>query len=124
MEKSGKRCELIRYEEQGHGSFNFGRADGPYFRETLIRDGDWKLIEFYDYGKVELYNMKDDPGERRDLAKSNPAQQQALLDKLHAWQKSVNAQLPVPDITAPAADLPRRRRRNESNREWTGRLLT
>ncbi|NQU22701.1 MAG: sulfatase-like hydrolase/transferase, partial [Candidatus Nealsonbacteria bacterium] len=33
-----------------------------------IRDGDWKLIEFYHWEKVELYNLKDDPGEQHDLS--------------------------------------------------------
>ncbi len=63
---------------------------------AAIRDGDWKLIEFYDYGKAELFNLRTDPGEKSDLTKSNPAERQALLDKLHAWQKRVNAQMPQP----------------------------
>jgi len=61
-----------------------------------IRDGDWKLIEFYDYDKVELYNLADDPGERTDLSISQPAKVTVLLDKLHAWQKQMGAKMPEP----------------------------
>lgn len=35
MKKAGNRCELVGYEAQGHGFFNFGRGDGRYYRETL-----------------------------------------------------------------------------------------
>lgn len=35
MKKAGNRCELVGYEGQGHGFFNFGRGDDQYFRETL-----------------------------------------------------------------------------------------
>ena len=37
-----------------------------------VRAGDWKLIEFYEDMRVELYNLKDDLGEARDLAESSP----------------------------------------------------
>ncbi len=61
-----------------------------------IRDGDWKLIEFYHFGNVELYNLKDDPGEQHDRSKSEPEQTKLLLEKLHTWQKSMNAKMPQP----------------------------
>ncbi len=61
-----------------------------------IRDGDWKLIEFYHWEKVELYNLKEDPGERRELSKKNPAKVEELLRKLHEWQKEMHAKMPQP----------------------------
>lgn len=61
-----------------------------------IREGDWKLIEFYHWGKVELYDLKSDPGESRDLSRSNPAQAEKLLAKLHAWQERMKAKMPIP----------------------------
>ncbi|MEO2049760.1 MAG: sulfatase [Pirellulales bacterium] len=61
-----------------------------------LRDGDWKLIEFYHYGNVELYNLKNDPGERNDLSDSQPAKVQQLLDKLHQWQQQMGAKMPQP----------------------------
>ena len=62
-----------------------------------IRDGDWKLIKFYDYEKVELYNLKDDPSESKDLSKENPKIAKDLESKLVAWQKRMKAKLPRPN---------------------------
>ena len=61
-----------------------------------IRDGDWKLIESYEYDKVELYNLKDDLGEREDLSKQFPDKAEELLVKLHTWQKEMGAKMPQP----------------------------
>ena len=62
-----------------------------------IRDGDWKLIEFYHYNNFELYNLAKDPGERTDLAKRNPRKAAKLRAKLSAWQKQMKAKMPVPN---------------------------
>ena len=61
-----------------------------------IREGDWKLIEFYHWEKVELYNLKDDPGEQQDLSKKDPAKAKELLAKLHTLQKRLGAKMPQP----------------------------
>jgi arylsulfatase A-like enzyme len=63
----------------------------------VIRSGDYRLVEFYDDMRVELYNLRDDIGETRDLAKSEPAIVAKLRDRLHAWRKSVGAQMPAPN---------------------------
>ena len=62
-----------------------------------IRDGDWKLIEFYHYKNFELYNLADDPGERQNLAKAKPTKAKLLRAKLLAWQKQMQAKMPVPN---------------------------
>lgn len=62
-----------------------------------IRDGDWKLVENLEDGTWELFNLSEDPGETKDLAQSSPQQGIPLLSKLHAWRKSVGAQMPVPN---------------------------
>ena len=62
-----------------------------------IRDGDWKLIEFYHYNNFELYNLAKDPGERTDLAKRNPRKAAELRAKLSAWQKQMKAKMPMPN---------------------------
>ena len=62
-----------------------------------IRVGDWKLIKFYDYEKVELYNLKNDPSESKDLSGKNPKIAKDLESKLVAWQKSMKAKLPRPN---------------------------
>lgn len=61
-----------------------------------IREGDWKLIEFYHDDQVELYNLKDDPGEQKDQSETQAEKTQELRGKLAAWQKKLNAKMPVP----------------------------
>lgn len=61
-----------------------------------IRQGDWKLIEFFE-GEVELYNLKEDLSEQNNLAHAHPERVNELLNKLHAWQDEVNAVKPVPN---------------------------
>jgi len=62
-----------------------------------IRDGDWKLIEFYHYDKFELYNLAEDLGEQKNLAAANPKKAAELRAKLAAWQKQLGAKMPVPN---------------------------
>ena len=62
-----------------------------------IRDGDWKLIEFYHHDKVELYNLANDIGEQKNLATRQPKKTAELRAKLRAWQKSMKAKMPVPN---------------------------
>jgi len=61
-----------------------------------ILDGDWKLIEFYHWNEVELYNLADDPGEQHDLSTTYPEKTKALLDSLHDWQRRLGAKMPQP----------------------------
>ena len=67
-----------------------------------MRDGDWKLIQWYEDGSPELYNLRDDPGEQHDLAAQEPAKTQALQARLAAWRSSVKAVMP----TAMSASAP------------------
>lgn len=62
-----------------------------------VRQGDYKLIEFYDDGHVELYNLTKDPGERDDLSRRMPERAAELKAKLAAWRKSVDAAMPAPN---------------------------
>lgn len=52
-----------------------------------IRDGNWKLIEFFDTSEVELYDLKADRGETKNLAESQPERVQQLLAKLRIWRR-------------------------------------
>ncbi|MFN0019355.1 MAG: sulfatase-like hydrolase/transferase [Pirellulaceae bacterium] len=58
-----------------------------------IRAGDFKLIEFYEDGRLELFNIKNDRGEGTNLADKEPAKVKELAEKLDAWRKSVDAQM-------------------------------
>jgi arylsulfatase A-like enzyme len=60
-----------------------------------IRDGDWKLIEFFEDNHVELFKLASDPYEQRDLAGEEPAKAQELREKLAAWRGGVSAKMPT-----------------------------
>lgn len=60
-----------------------------------IRKGDFKLIEFFDDMRVELYDLKTDIGEQHNLAESMPKKVEELRKRLHEWRKEVGAQMPT-----------------------------
>ncbi len=62
-----------------------------------VRVGDCKLIEFYENGRVELYNLRDDLGERNDLAAAMPDKAAELKQMLHQWRSEVGARMPTPN---------------------------
>ncbi len=64
---------------------------------AAIRDGDWKLIEFYETGAVELYNLKNDLAEQHDLSTGDPAKTNELREKLRTWQTAMHAKMPEPN---------------------------
>ena len=68
---------------------HYGNQGG--FPGGAIRMGDWKLVENYEDGAVELYNLREDIGEKRDLAAAQPARVTAMRAKLHAWYREVGA---------------------------------
>jgi len=57
-----------------------------------IRDGDWKLVEQYEDGSVELYNLARDFGETTNLANQQPERAAELRSKLRDWRQRVGAQ--------------------------------
>ena len=60
-----------------------------------IRQGGWKLIEFFDDDAVELYDLESDIGETRNLAQRNPDVARSLQKKLSNWRSLVGADMPV-----------------------------
>jgi len=64
---------------------------------SAVREGDWKLIHYYEGDRVELFNFHNDPGETKNLASVQPARAQALRSRLDAWRESVNAKAPMPN---------------------------
>ncbi len=54
----------------------------------------WKLIEFFENGRVELYNLEQDPGEQIDLAVSETERAAIMKGKLHLWQSEKGALIP------------------------------
>lgn len=73
---------------------------------SSVRAGDWKLLEFHEDMRVELYNLREDPRETKDLAGEMRDRADALRRRLHAWREAVDAQMPEPN---PAQRKPARR---------------
>jgi arylsulfatase A len=62
-----------------------------------LRDGDWKFVTYYDTGEVQLFNLKDDVGELKNLA-SQEADKAAELHKQHsAWCQEAKVQINTPN---------------------------
>jgi len=62
---------------------------------AAIRRGDWKLIEWLEDQRVELFNLADDIGETTDLSRQETSRVETLLAELHAWQNQVQARFPA-----------------------------
>jgi uncharacterized sulfatase len=64
---------------------------------SAVRAGDWKLIEFFEDGRLELYNLREDMSEAHDLAAAMPGRADSLREQLAAWRVSVDAIIPEPN---------------------------
>jgi arylsulfatase A-like enzyme len=64
---------------------------------SVIRDGDWKLIEFLEDGRLELYNLGDDLGEQQNLAAQMPEKAADLQRRLSDWRRAAGVQMPRPN---------------------------
>lgn len=89
-----------------------------------VRQGDFKLIEFFEDGEIELYNLEDDLSEKKDLAKTMPGKAEELHRMLIEWRKSLNAPVPAEknpqyDPAAMAAGRPPARAARRKNRRKT-----
>jgi arylsulfatase A-like enzyme len=74
----------------------------PHYYQTTtpvsaLRKGDWKLLEYYEDNRLELFNLKQDPGETQDISTPNPDLVRRLRMELDVWRKKVGAQLPEPN---------------------------
>ncbi len=59
-----------------------------------VRGDNWKLIEFFDTGEIELYDLAQDTGERHNLADTRADKKRELLEALRTWQRQVGATFP------------------------------
>jgi arylsulfatase A len=64
---------------------------------SAIRQGRWKLLEFFEDMTVELYDLEADPGESMNLAAAHPQRAASLKASLDDWRRRVGARLPQPN---------------------------
>ena len=62
---------------------------------AMIRKGEWKLINYFEDGRNELYHVNRDLGERQNLAAQHPAKTKSMLAELKEWQAEIGARFPT-----------------------------
>lgn len=76
--------------------------DRPHFlggeSSGAIRNGDWKLIEYFDSGRRELFSLADDVSEQKDVSSRHPEIVKQLTEELNDWRGSVEARTPSPPL--------------------------
>jgi arylsulfatase A-like enzyme len=88
---TGRASRKAIYWHYPHYSNQGGKPGGA------VRAGDFKLIEFYEDSRVELYNLRTDLGEQHDLAVEMPDKTTELKRMLHEWRNAVGAVMPRPN---------------------------
>ena len=73
---------------------HYQSEDGP---QSSVRDGNWKLIYFYEDQHAELFNLENDISERTNLAAKDPARTMAMQTQLESYLREINAQFPTPN---------------------------
>ena len=64
---------------------------------SAVRDGNWKLIHYYEDDRVELFDLENDRSERTDLATTYPMRAKELKEQLDQWRESIGANAPKPN---------------------------
>ena len=91
LRETGSIPERTLYWHYPHYSNQGGRPAGA------LRSGSWKLIEWFEDQRIELYDLATDPGEAHDLAAAQPERAAAFRKQLADWRASVGAQMPTPN---------------------------
>jgi arylsulfatase A-like enzyme len=100
------------------GYLGAGRGKWRTTPGGAVRMGDWKLIEYFEDGRLELYNLKDDVSEQHNLATSDAATATRLREKLVAWRNAVKAPMPTANSDQDSSsDQPPRKNRRQRNRQ-------
>ncbi|MDQ3622909.1 MAG: sulfatase [Verrucomicrobiota bacterium] len=76
---------------------------------SLIQSGEWKLMEFLEDNRLELYNLRTDIGESKNLAKEMPDKAKELHARLVAWRAEVKAPMPERNDGTAAPIEPRKK---------------
>jgi arylsulfatase A-like enzyme len=82
-----------------------------------IRAGDWKLQEFFEDGRLELYNLRQDLSQQQNLADQMPDKVRELHQRLAAWRKQLNAPMPRPITSADKQSAPAKSGKKKANKK-------
>ncbi len=102
LEQTGTPRREAIYWHYPHYSPQGGTPSGA------VRVGDFKLLEFFEDGHLELYNLAEDLGETTNLVDAAPEMARKLHGMLVAWRKQVDAKMPAPNPNAGKKPLRRR----------------
>jgi uncharacterized sulfatase len=88
---SGSEARLAREEMYFHY---------PHYYPTTtpvsaIRTREWKLLEYLEDGRLELFDLVRDPGEQRNVAGEQAARAGEMKRRLQAWREQAGVQMPV-----------------------------
>ncbi len=82
---------------------------------SLVQMGDWKLMEYLEDGRLELYNLRDDIGESKNLATAQPDRTKAMHARLVAWRAEIKA--PMPRKSGPEDALPPEKKKGKGKKK-------
>jgi arylsulfatase A-like enzyme len=120
---TGEQKTLEREDLFWHFPGYLGAGKGKWRTTPVgaVRSGDWKLLQWFEDGHEELYNLKDDISEEHNLIDKEAAVAKELHDKLAAWRQSIDAKMPTPHTPSsdkadkPTAKKPGRKKRAAAN---------
>jgi arylsulfatase A-like enzyme len=116
---SGGRQSLDRDAIFWHFPGYLGAGAGKW-RTTpcsAVRCRDWKLLEYFEDGRLELYNLASDLGEKNNLATEQPDKTRELHNKLIAWREAVGALVPTANrVSGTESESPRFRNKRQRAR--------
>lgn len=115
---SGGKAQLKREALFWHfpGYLGSGQNQWRTLPVSTIRVGDFKLMEFIEDGRLELYNLREDIGEKKNLAAEMPDRARDLHAQLNAWRERIKAPMPTTNKSDRPADQPRQPRENKRQR--------
>lgn len=95
-ELDGKKHSIASRSLYWHKVDERPSSTGDYVG-SAIRSGDYKLVDFYLQNRVELYDLKKDPSESRNIASENPKIVEQMNSDLNAWRKELNVKMAAHD---------------------------
>lgn len=90
---TGEQKSLKQRDLFWHKAAERPNSTGDYL-STVVRSGKYKLIDFYQQGRVELYDLESDPGETHNLKDEKPELAAELMEKIESWRKTYQVYMP------------------------------